>query len=349
MTTSRADEQVGTTTLTQQQKVAQAYADVGIIVIPLWPGKKKPRGTGWERTKAVDLAPWFDPQHPHYDPRNNVGCHVGATGLIVLDLDLKHEQARNWLAAKKLLHGDDFITGTICHETANAGLHAFYLPTACGLTKTIINLDDSNIDVLIGNRQAVMPGSTLLFDNDDKPLDTPRHYRRAPGSRSLTEPGYLPAPIPDWLLADIEAWDARKEAKPATPPQHSLPRPATPPVLARLQAASEERRAAAYGASAIDGAVEDVASAMTGSRHNTLRDKAIHLGGLARDCNLDEQEITRRLADAGRRLGLQEREISDTVRDGLRYGLAHGGRGLPTSNRGAWLLERASRAKAVKS
>ena len=299
---------------TVQQRAASAYAAAGLTIIPLWPGKKKPRAAGWQAATTPTAAPWLDPDHPHFDPRNNIGCHVGASGLIVLDVDLKYPAAGEWLDARLAEHGEQWLE-TVVHNTGNGGLHLFFLPADCGIDTTIVNLDGCHIDLLAGKRQAVMPGSVLLYGSDDEPLAAPRPYKRADGSPSITDlAAATPTPIPAWLVAACRLHFAGKAATATA----IVPQIAT----RKLDTASEQSRRGKWGEAALLGALDDLARAAQGGRNDALNGKAYHVGRIARDAGLTISDVERQFSVVAAAIGLPPYEVSSTLRSGLEAGLS---------------------------
>lgn len=65
---------------------------------------------------------------------------------------------------------------------------------------------------------------------------------------------------------------------------------------------------------------EKVAQATDGTRHKTLLTAARTLGGSLHHGYVSRAEVEAALTDAGRRCGLPEAEVSEVIRDGLKYG-----------------------------
>ena len=319
---------------------ATGYVARELAIFPLLKGSKLPATEHGASDAAVDDSPW------RRNPDFNIALHMGKNRLVLIDLDSHaHDGEANpckqgeadglaWLAAAKATHGaGDFQTW---HSlTPTGGQHLFYrVPPGfdCDSLKQSASIA-RHVDFKAGNQYAVV----------DPSLHPAGGYYSWNWTEGLDPFNCDVLDCPPWLLALLP----RKVLPPAT--SNRLPLLSTPPVLARLQAASEQRRAATYGPAMLQGALDDLSRAMQGERHNKLLAKSVRVGALARACNLDVGDIERRLMADARRLGLPESEISNTVGNGLRYGLDHSD-DLPPSNRGAWLLERAGRAsKAVKS
>ena len=80
--------------------------------------------------------------------------------------------------------------------------------------------------------------------------------------------------------------------------------------------------AAAWFLKALEGEAGKVAMAREGDRHKSLLAAAKTLGGYLCHGYLSETDVAEALAHAGRRAGLPDQEVSETIRDGLAYGRA---------------------------
>ncbi len=135
---------------------------------------------------------------------------------------------------------------------------------------------------------------------------------------------YLPAVQPgriaeyrllplDGVPLDVEAVLAEQRAKEA----HVAPAPA--PRRERREPVVDGP--ARYVRKALDGALDDLRRAPKGTRHNTLRAKAYHLGGLIHTGALSADEIERELTGEVERCGWSERDKTlDTIRSGIEAG-----------------------------
>lgn len=125
-------------------------------------------------------------------------------------------------------------------------------------------------------------------------------------SRIITDPGTLYASV-----ELVELFDLNPE-----PPA----RPATIPSGPRLPSRA---RATAYVLAAVRREHHQVASAMEGTRNDTLNKAAAKLGSLVGAGMLDVDDATDALLDACRINGLPDGEARATIHSGLTYGIAH--------------------------
>lgn len=158
------------------------YLERGWSVIPLRPGTKLP-AIRWEpyqrrRAGAAELARWFQRW-----PSINIGIVTGGiSGLVVLDVDLRHGGFDS-LAALERLHGP--LPDTVEAETGGGGRHLYFaLPPAALHNKAGLA---AGIDLRGEGGMVVAPPS---LHPSGKP------YRWRPGH----EPASLPlALMPRWL------------------------------------------------------------------------------------------------------------------------------------------------------
>jgi len=108
---------------------AGTYASMGLAVLPLEAGGKRPHkmlgdrgGVHWATADAGQVRRWWD-----LDPAANIGIACGASGLAVLDLDVKHgnngevalgEWLRSW--------GGQLPWPAPAAETPSGGMHLWY-------------------------------------------------------------------------------------------------------------------------------------------------------------------------------------------------------------------------------
>ena len=88
----------------------------------------------------------------------------------------------------------------------------------------------------------------------------------------------------------------------------------------RTQSASDP--AAAWFGKALANEAGKVATARETTRHQTLLAAARTLGGMLHHDYFRESDVIDELTNAGRRAGLPDDEVSETIRDGLNYGTA---------------------------
>lgn len=116
-----------------------------------------------------------------------------------------------------------------------------------------------------------------------------------------------------WLDVDAVLAEQRAADAPPVPPA---------PSRARAQGATEDG-AARYVRKALDGALDDLRRAPKGTRHNVIRAKAYHLGGLLHTGALSADQIERELVGEAQRCGWDN---LDKTRQTVRYQIAAGAR-----------------------
>lgn len=106
---------------------ALTYADLGYAVLPLMPGSKKPHlmlgdsgGVHWATVQAGTVYHWW-----RADPAANIGIACGsASGLAVIDLDVKHDANGPWNFAAFLESGRYPVPAEIPWvSTPSGGVH----------------------------------------------------------------------------------------------------------------------------------------------------------------------------------------------------------------------------------
>ncbi|MCA1841727.1 MAG: bifunctional DNA primase/polymerase, partial [Actinobacteria bacterium] len=128
----------------------------------------------------------------------------------------------------------------------------------------------------------------------------------------VSPPELRPQELPGWLLELLR--------RPA-PRLASVPRPRP----ARVSSVRADR----YADAALDGAVQDVATAVETTRNSTLFARARRLAELAHTAPavLNEDAVERELLDAAVRAGLGERAALATIRSGWSHGVRGAGHG----------------------
>lgn len=115
-----------------------------------------------------------------------------------------------------------------------------------------------------------------------------------------------------WLDADAVIEEQRAlEAPPPAPPRR------------KRAAAPSEDGAARYVRKALEGALDDLRRVPQGTRHNTIRAKAYHLGGLIHTGAISADEIERELVGEAQRCGWDN---LDKTRQTVRYQIEAGRR-----------------------
>jgi hypothetical protein len=293
---------------------ALAMAARGWHVFPCAPGGKEPALRGnWQ-------------QHATTDPRQvrdwwtrrpfNIGISCGPSGLVVIDLDIPK-------AGGQLGGTESFwrlcdshrqpVPRTFAVATPSGGWHLYFAARDGDVRNSAGKLAPL-VDVRAAGGYVIGPGSRI-------------------GDRGYTlHNAACPAPLPDWLAALL-----------STPPPPPIPRPCAVPDLGKT--------ATAYAMSALRNEAERVATAVDGTRHDTLNRAAFALGQLVGAGLLQELTVITSLADAAAQSGLsRQREIHRIIRSGMNAGIRqprvipasrlNGPSGLPAPRDGPALLGR---------
>jgi RecA-family ATPase len=134
-------------------------------------GAKNPVGDDWPNLWSKDRAVWEQWHREGF----NIGIHAGASGLVTFDLDSKH----GGIEAVRARFGEWFIAlgvGRLPHhvETPSGGQHILMrLPVGTD-PKTLKShtrgtIVGKGVDVLVGNKQSVAPGSYFDGTAEGKP------------------------------------------------------------------------------------------------------------------------------------------------------------------------------------
>ena len=263
------------------------------------PGKH-PVLSAWQKKASTDPAQvrkWWKKR-----PTAGVGIATGsASGLLVVDLDddpSKPPEEHGTPSWKALLSEHGIGPKTYAVKTAR-GTHLYY-----GMPEGAV----------IGNRARLRPGIDIRGENG---------FVVAPPSLHSTGVRYTVArdvpvvPAPAWLVAML-----------VRPEYEERPAPAQP-----LSTDDRHRR---YGLAALDSACNDVRSAPSGARNDTLNRNAFSIGQLVGAGALSEGLAVAGLIDAAQSAGLSDKEAADVVRRAVSDG-ANKPRALPeqTPPRGA--------------
>ena len=145
-----------------------------------------------------------------------------------------------------------------------------------------------HIDIRADGGYVVAPGSQV----------SGRAYARHHNAR--------PIPFPDWLATRLQ------------------PQPTPQPVpreMARITSATA--RGTAWAMAALRDEVQRVATAVDGTRHDTLNRAAFSLGQLVGSELFPEVAVAISLADAARQSGLPERDIPRIIQSGMTAGACY--------------------------
>jgi putative DNA primase/helicase len=144
--------------MTGQLASALYYAERGWAVVPC-DGKQPTTAHGWHdaSANAEQIRAWW-----HRWPRANVGIAPGASGLVVIDVDVKDgsQGLETWRDLVQA-HGGA-LEATLCVETPSGGLH-FYFARPAEALQDGTNALGPGIDVIAGRRIGVViaPPSSL--------------------------------------------------------------------------------------------------------------------------------------------------------------------------------------------
>ena len=266
---------------------ALAMAARGCYVFPCVAGGKQPALRGnWQLHATTDVArveAWWAGR-PY-----NIGLSCGPSGLVVLDLDVPKagpdgESGMDSLARLAASAGQPCPTRTFTVRTPSGGWHLYFRTPAQKIPNSAGRL---------------APHLDIRADGG---------YVVAPGSR-IAEHGYTicnataPVPLPAWLATQL----ARRPQPPA--PRH-VPEP-------------DRARGTAWAMAALRNEACRVATAVDGTRHDTLNKAAFRLGQLTGAGLLPDLAVTTSLADAARQCGLPERDIPRIIASGMAAGARH--------------------------
>ncbi|MEU8657447.1 bifunctional DNA primase/polymerase [Actinoplanes philippinensis] len=268
--------------------VALGHAERGRHVFPLVPDTKRPALDQWEQRATTDPARieriWSKAPF-------GIGIACGPSGLLVIDLDMPKTQllpsgfGRNGadvLAELCREHGQVSPYDTHTVTTASGGTHLYFIhPDGTPLRNTAGRLGRL-IDTRAHGGYVVAAGSAVA------------------GRRYTILRSRPPADLPGWLTR--------------------LLRPAPLPTGPIQPIALPAGRRGAYLRAAVDRTLSRLAGAPEGTRNAALFMAAQTLGQLVAGGELTDETVTTALTDAAERIGLHEREISATIRSGLRAG-----------------------------
>nr|WP_083466921.1 bifunctional DNA primase/polymerase [Kibdelosporangium sp. MJ126-NF4]CEL19675.1 hypothetical protein [Kibdelosporangium sp. MJ126-NF4]CTQ94525.1 hypothetical protein [Kibdelosporangium sp. MJ126-NF4] len=319
----------------------------GWRVLPLNPGTKKPLG-GCSACPAGDHPPgdcpclaradgalchgvWAASNDPaivtrwarRRRPSDVWGLHLGASGLLAVDLDAHGGTAPrhplnglDWpdatpapvdgidvFAALAGLHGAGFDDHrTLCTQTPSGGLHLIYAAepgrwkSSSGRARpgedTVRTGIGWQIDIKSYAGYVVIPSSTT----------TTGHYERV--SPTVDVIG-----LPAWLTAVLVRTGHDRHAQPAPAPG--------PPVEVTVRA--EAGRDGAYAAGALRSACAELAGmAPDTGRNRKLFRSASRMAGMVEAGWIDRDQVDAALTEAARQAGLPAGEITYTLASGFR-------------------------------
>lgn len=178
-------------------ETAWGFARAGFYLFPCAPGAKKPAFDGWQEAATQDpeiLAQWFG------DADYNIGIHLGASGHMVVDLDLKN--GKNGPAS---LFGLELVEGSLDETfevtTPSGGRHLYFRGQVGNSSSKI----GSGIDIRGVGGYVLAPGSS------------------ADGGTYKTSKSASIAEAPEWLLAAAGAPRERAADTQEAAVEHDLP------------------------------------------------------------------------------------------------------------------------------
>ncbi len=274
---------------------ALAAALSGWHVFPCAVGGKRPALRGnWQdlaTTSPGQIREWW--AHAPY----NIGIACGPSGLVVIDLDMPHDEGDEDAAGALFpLSGADILSGlasqrgerypggTYTVDTPSGGCHLYFSASGDPRLRNSAGVVGPHIDVRADGGYVVGAGSRI-------------------GGRAYTARGRrAPAPLPSWLAQAIRD----SNAAPAVPPPRL-------PVTGRAEGR-------AYAMTVLRAETERVASARPGTRNVTLNRAAFVLGQLVAAGFIPPLPVVSSLIDAARYAGLPEGEAVRTVRSAMTAG-----------------------------
>jgi hypothetical protein len=230
-------------------------------------------------------------------PDANLGVATGeASGLVVVDLD-----GDAGLASWRRLVAEHNSNPDTPEVATPHGKHLWFrLPSGVTVPRRIGLLGDG-VDVLGDGGYAIVPPSRASCTKPD-----PHPPGPCTGRYTWTRRGPL-AVLPSWVI------DLAQQR--SSPESRRLHRPGL----------AGQERTGPYGAAALAGEVERVATAPRGTRNTTLNRAAWRLGRLIAGGELDSKDAAERLLGAAAASGLVdddgERAVTRTIRSGLQVGM----------------------------
>jgi predicted P-loop ATPase len=288
---------------------ALAYAELGFYVFPCHaPMKREGWNCSCEAWKREKLSPDFDCSNPGKHPRTqnglddattdpeqikrwwrqwpnaNIGINCGQSGILVVDLD-KYKDG---------YQGDDLELNeeTVTCLSGGGGAHLYY---------RMLN-DDT-----FGNRNKKLPAGIDIRGHGGYVIVPPSGHES--GGEYRWELEYSPwdteiAPVPDKLRSLLTVSNQQPLREFAFDTTKKF-----------------DHNATRYGAAAVRNQCALVASAVNGTRNNTLNEAAFSLGRLVAGGEVDDEYARTELMAAALVAGLDEDEAVNTVESGVSAGM----------------------------
>lgn len=218
-------------------------------------------------------------------PQANVGVATGASSrLLVFDIDLPDGPT-----SLARLEADHRALPPTCEQTTGSGGRQLLFAHPGGS---------------VGNRAGLLPGIDVRGDGGYIVVPPSIH---ATGSRYQWLGRVAPAEPPSWLLALLDR-------------SRTLQVPVVEVAARPLPTGSRQQR---YVAAALQRELASLATAVEGSRNDTLNRAAFNLGQLAGAGLVDQDHVTAKLEKVAVRTGLGPTEIRRTIASGFAAGLQH--------------------------
>lgn len=307
------------------KQAAVELAETGLAVFPCeeaGPLKKRPKpGVLWKQASG----PGRDRVDTLWASYNEAlpGIDLGKAGYIVIDCDCKDDRPSGVDAFAALCEAQGYDLSQVPQVTTpSGGLHFYFrqiqtdIPHGNGVgdlrheaARVAGYEQEASIDVRGSGGYVIGPGSRFTDDG--------ARYELA-GDVDLHE-----APlIPDWLLTRLKAPKPGKGIN-SNPMSHGAFVPAQP----HLQISSNnDARTRAYIEKAMTDEIQELSTAVSGTRNQTLNDAALKLGHYVGSGLLSEQDVRQALLSACIACGLAKddglRQCEATINSGLRKGIA---------------------------
>jgi hypothetical protein len=315
------------------QEALRLHQVHGWNVFPVAEGAKKPPKVKWEPYQAIPVTPELIIGWWRRWPNANIGVVTGrASGLVVLDVDIDDtpgEEIDGWASLQAI--GVTDLPDTPKATTPRGGTHAlFQYP------------EDDEIANFVGRLPGIdlrAEGGYFVAPPSVRADGACYQWTVAPEEVEL-------APIPDWLMRQIELKSSLAPRDDALAQLDALlgQVPASGGLDATLNggAVHDDPLAAAdagrllsapqargwsdvsknYAQTALADEIGNVTKALPGTRNATLNRAAFKLGTFVGAGLLNEALVTQLLEGAGQVAGLDAKETQQTVRSGLSAGKA---------------------------
>jgi hypothetical protein len=268
-------------------------ARAGFYIFPVLPGGKRPAIDRWEQRASADPDHVAEAWRERY-PDHNIGIAVGRSNHVVLDLDTHGTLPLGW-REPGIADGSDVLAvladragqpwpTTLTVRTPSGGTHLYYRTPAGAEIRNSASKVGPLIDVRGCGGYVVGAGSVTAVGT----------YEMLSGPDEPIEP------VPPWLLLLI--------FPPPSPAVHREP-----------------MHMPSYGQAAprLIGLVQTVLDAPVGQRNRVLFWSACRAASAITEGVIGRDQAVETLTRAGDRAGLEEREIRESIKSGLRHGGLH--------------------------